>query len=168
MLKLLRDLTVHKGHANRIILEAIREHEAARQDPEILALLHHILVANRFWFLMWVGQPFVAEKELQPPDSLEALIRDYAALQSMEESWLAGLAEDDLQRVIETPHIPGGRCSVAEGVMQVCLHSHGHRAQISKMFRARGGTPPMTDFILWLARRPVPDAAGQPDVAGQP
>jgi uncharacterized damage-inducible protein DinB len=153
MLKLLRELTAHKGHANRIILEAIRDHEAARQDPEIFALLHHILVANRFWFLMWVGEPWVAENELQPPDSLDALIAAYAELQTLEESWVAGLAEDDLDRVIETPHIPGGRCSIAEGVMQVCLHSHGHRAQIAKMFRARGGTPPMTDFVLWLAQR---------------
>jgi uncharacterized damage-inducible protein DinB len=81
------------------------------------------------------------------------LIAAYAELQTLEESWLAGLAEDDLDRVIETPHIPGGRCSIAEGLMQVCLHSHGHRAQIAKMFRARGATPPMTDFILWLAQR---------------
>ena len=153
MLKLLRDLTAHKGHANRLVLAAIRDHESARQDPEILALLHHILVANRFWFLMWVGEPFVAEKELRPPESLEALIASYAELQMLEESWLAGLAEADLDRVIETPHIPGGRCSIAEGVMQICLHSHGHRAQVAKMFRARGGTPPMTDFILWLAER---------------
>ena len=153
MLTLLRDLIIHKGHANRTMLEAIREHEKARQNPEILALLHHILVANRFWYLTWVGERFVAQKELQPPDSLDTLIRDYASLQELEESWFAVLSEEDLDRVLETPHIPGGRCTVAEGLMQVCLHSHGHRAQLAKMHRALGGTPPMTDFILWVARR---------------
>jgi uncharacterized damage-inducible protein DinB len=39
--------------------------------------------------------------------------------------------------------------------MQVCLHSHGHRAQAAKMLRRLGGEPPATDFILWLANRPA-------------
>ena len=153
MRDLLRDLVAHKGHANRTMLEAIGNHEVARQDPEILALAHHILVANRFWYLMWVGEPFVAERELQPPESFDTLMRGYATLQALEESWIGTLSEADVTRVIDTPHIPGGRCSVAEGLMQVCLHSHGHRAQIAKMFRALGGSPPMTDFILWVAQR---------------
>ena len=47
--------------------------------------------------------------------------------------------------------------------MQVCMHSHGHRAQIAKMFRRHGGVPPMTDFIIWLVNKPaaeVVDRAG--------
>ena len=155
MLQLLRDLNAHKGHSNRTLLEAIRGHGVAHENPEILELLHHILVANRFWYLMWVEQPFVPEEEFRRADSFDELIARYAALQELEDSWLAGLSEADLGRVIETPHIPGGRCSVAEGLVQVCLHSHGHRAQIAKMFRALGGTPPMLDFILWLAQRPA-------------
>ena len=152
MLNLLRDLIAHKGHANDAMLDAIRQHEGARADAEILALLHHILVANRFWYSMWVGEPFDMERELQPPASLDALIGDYEALQAAEEAWIGRSNEGDLHRILETPHIPGGRCSVAEGVAQICLHSQGHRAQIAKMYRALGGTPPMTDFILWVAQ----------------
>lgn len=155
MSSLLRDLVAHKGHANRTILEAIRQHPDAAVDAEILALLHHILVANRFWYLLWVGETFDAERELRQPDSLDALIQGYAELQALEEAWVAGLSEADLDRVMETPHIPGGRCTVAEGVMQVTLHSHGHRAQLAKMLRAHGATPPMTDFILWAAQRQI-------------
>ena len=33
------------------------------------------------------------------------------------------------------------------------MHSHGHRAQIAKIYRRLGGVPPMTDFILWVATR---------------
>ena len=155
MSSLLRDLVAHKGHANRTMLDAIRQHPDAKLDAEILALLHHILVANRFWYLLWVGETFDAERELRQPESLETLIQGYADLQALEESWVAGLSEADLDRVMETPHIPGGRCSVAEGVTQVCLHSHGHRAQLAKMLRAHGATPPMTDFILWAAQRQI-------------
>jgi uncharacterized damage-inducible protein DinB len=155
MTTLLRDMVAHKGHANRLMLEAIAHHEAARADAAILALLHHILVASRFWFLTSVGEPFVRERELLPPASFDALVEAYAALQAREEAWIGGLSQADLERLLETPHIPGGRCTVAEGITQVCLHSQGHRSQIAKMLRAQGGTPPMTDFILWVTQRPA-------------
>jgi uncharacterized damage-inducible protein DinB len=155
MTKLLQDLVAHKGHANRLMLEAIAAHERARGDAEMLALLHHILVANRFWFLTSVGEPFVRERELAPPASFDALLDGYAALQAREEAWIAGLSAADLERVLQTPHIPGGSCTVAEGVTQVCLHSQGHRSQVAKMLRALGGAPPMTDFILWVTHRPA-------------
>ena len=102
-----------------------------------------------------MDQPFVAEQEFRRSASLDDLITRYTALQELEDAWMAGLTEADLTRVVETPHIPGGRCTVAEGLMQVWLHSHGHRAQIARMYRALGGTPPMLDFILWVAQRQV-------------
>ena len=154
MTKLLRDLVAHKGHANRLMLDAIAQHDRARADAAILALLHHILVANRFWFLTSVGEPFDREREMAPPASFDALTEAYAALQEQEEAWIGSLTDVDLERVLQTPHIPGGSCTVAEGVTQVCLHSQGHRSQIAKMLRALGGTPPMTDFILWVTQRP--------------
>ena len=132
MLNMLRDIVAHKGHANGVILKAVQQSEAAAQDPEVLALLHHVLVANRFWFLMFVGEPFVADTELQPPTSLDAVMLAYAELQAREEQWVSRVSDGDLDRVLETPHIPGGRCTVAQGLMQVCLHSHGHRAQIAR------------------------------------
>ena len=153
MTKLLRDLVAHKGHANGLMLEAIARHDRAREDAAILALLHHILVANRFWFLTSVGEPFVMERELAPPASLAALADGYAALQEREEAWIGSLSDVDLERVLQTPHIPGGSCTVAEGVTQVCLHTQGHRSQVAKMLRALGGAPPMTDFILWVTER---------------
>ena len=154
MTTLLRDLVTHKGHANRLMLDAMAQHQPSREDAAILALLHHILVANRFWFLTSVGEPFVLEREMMPPASFEALVDAYESLQSREEAWVAGLSQEELERVLETPHIPGGSCTVAEGIAQVCLHTQGHRSQIAKMFRALGGTPPMTDFILWVTARP--------------
>ena len=62
------------------------------------------------------------------------------------------------ERQLETPFLPGATFSVAEGIMQICLHSHGHRAQCATRLRQLGGTPPGTDFILWLKeKRPVPE-----------
>ena len=51
MLATLRDLVAHKGHANAALLNAVRRTDAAAADRELWDLLHHILLANRFWLL---------------------------------------------------------------------------------------------------------------------
>ena len=51
MLEMLRDLVAHKGHANAALLTAVQQNPVATSDPELWELLHHILLANRFWLL---------------------------------------------------------------------------------------------------------------------
>lgn len=156
MLQMMRDLIAHKAYANTLMLTAIREHPAASVDPEILELLHHILVSNRFWTLTCLGQPFDRAQETIVPATLDALMETYDTTQRDEEAWMASATESEMARTIDSPLIPGARCTVAQAMMQVCMHSQGHRSQCAKMLRRLGGTPPMTDFILWLANHSVP------------
>ena len=156
MLEMLRDLIAHKEYANTLMLEAILKHPEASRDPELLELLHHILVSNRFWTLTCLGLPFDRAQETIPPATLDALIEKYDATQRDENAWMARATESDLARTLDSPLIPGARCTVAQALMQVCMHSQGHRSQCAKMLRRRGGTPPTTDFILWLANCSVP------------
>jgi uncharacterized damage-inducible protein DinB len=166
MLEMLRDLVAHKGHANAAVLIAIQQNPVAASDPELLELLHHILLANRFWLLTVLAEPFVYEDEARPSASLDALIQRYRSAQVQEAAWLGAATEDDPVGTLEDARIPGGKCSVVQAVMQVCLHSHGHRAQCAKLLRRHGSVPPPTDFILWLANRPQADgihyAGGRP------
>jgi uncharacterized damage-inducible protein DinB len=162
MLGMLRDLVAHKGYANAAMLNAIRQNDAAQLDPELLDLLHHILVANRFWLLTILGLPFVFETESCLSGSFDALIERYRSNQEQESTWLATATEADLARVLESPLVPGGACSVSHALMQVCMHSQGHRAQCAKFLRRHGGVPPTTDFILWLASRSTPELASSP------
>ena len=155
MLEMIRDLVAHKEHANAALLTAIRQNPAAASDPELWELLHHILLANRFWVLTVFGEPFIHEDEARLSPSFDDLVDRYARTQAKEVAWLETATEDGLARTLEDDRIPGGRCSVAEAFMQVCMHSHGHRAQCAKLLRRHGGVPPMTDFILWLASRPT-------------
>ena len=155
MLDTLRDLVAHKGYANAALLSAIRQNAAAAADPELSELLHHVLLANRFWLVTVLGQRFVLEDEARRADSFDELVQRYAATQGQESAWLAAATEGDLERVLEDPQIPGGRCSVAQAYLQVCLHSLGHRAQAAKLLRRHGVVPPTLDFILWLASRPT-------------
>ena len=153
MLQMIRDLIAHKAYANSLMLTAIREHPDASTDPELRELLHHILVSNRFWTLTCLGLPFDRAQETIGPTTLEALIENYDVTQHIENAWMAGATEAEMARMIDSPLIPGARCTVAQALLQVCMHSQGHRSQCAKMLRRLGGTPPMTDFILWLANR---------------
>lgn len=153
LLDMLRDLVAHKGSANASLLSSIQASTAAAQDPEVGELLHHILVANRFWVSSILGLPFNVEEEVRSPQALVDLVDAFRKTQEIEGSWLERATESDLQATIEDPRIPGRKRTVAEAILQVCLHSHGHRAQCAKLLRKHGVTPPATDFILWVAHR---------------
>ena len=155
-----QDLIAHKGFADAALLSAIAQHPAASTDAPLRTLLHHMLVSNRFWLLSIVGEPFQSEVETRIPDSLDAVIDHFRATHARETDWIAGATGDALSRTLESPLIPGGRCVVSDAVLQVCLHSQGHRAQCAKMLRALGGVPPATDFILWRVARPAPSWPG--------
>ena len=156
MLDMLRDLVAHKGHADAAMLSAIRMNTASAADVEVRELLHHVLLANRFWLLAVIGAPFVLDEESRTSGSFDALVRRYRDNHGQELAWCAGATATDLERLLDVPPIPAGRCTVSQAWLQVCLHSQGHRAQCAKLLRRHGAVPPPTDFILWVAERPAP------------
>ena len=159
MLALLQDLVRHKAHANAALLKAIGEHEAAARDAELRSLLQHVILANRFWFSLMRGISFQPEHESHVPDSLGEVAEVYRNTHSQELAWIAGLQGANLARTIETPFLPGQTFSIEQALLQVCMHSHGHRAQCATRLRQLGGIPPSMDFILWLKDKPAPDWA---------
>lgn len=156
MLTLLRDLIQHKWSANAGLLKAVAQHKPSNEDDELRRLLHHILIANRFWLALSMESAFDEKKESTVPQTLDALTAGYRETCGRELDWISNIEETNLARRLETPYIPGISFSVAEAVMQVCMHSHGHRAQGATRLRLLGGTPPAMDFILWLKERPAP------------
>jgi uncharacterized damage-inducible protein DinB len=107
--------------------------------------------------LLTLGRPFLQEEESPVPESLEAIAARYRETHSQELEWWSQLRESELARTLETRFIPGHQYSIAQAAMQVCMHSHGHRAQCATRLRLLGGTPPAMDFVLWLKERPAPD-----------
>lgn len=152
----LHDLIAHKGFADAKLLSAVSQHDAARFDLDLRALLHHMLVANRFWLLSILGEPFAADVETRVPHSFESLVTGFRTTHERELAWLSDATEAMLLDSLEHALIPGGKCVVSNALLQVCLHSQGHRAQCARMLRALGGRPPATDFILWLVDRSGP------------
>lgn len=163
MLELLRELMAHKAHADSVVLATVRNSANAAADSDVAELLHHILLANRFWLLSIVGRPFVLAEESRRSASYEELVERYRVTHEAELQWLASASEADLMRIVEGPLIPGGSASVLDVWMQVCLHSHGHRAQCATLLRKCGAVTPPLDFIVWRCTRPEADWIGTGD-----
>lgn len=155
MLRLLQDLVAHKGHSNAAFLNAVQRSETAAVDAELLELLHHILIANRFWICTIRRAPFIAEREASTPRAIGPLAEAFRTTQNEEQSWISTATHEDCAAVLKEPLIPGGACLVGEALVQVCMHSHAHRAQIARLLRGHGVVPPPTDFILWLVESSV-------------
>jgi uncharacterized damage-inducible protein DinB len=156
MLAMLRDLFQHQAYADAAMVNAIRRHEVAARDEQLRVLLHHILISHRFWTHLGQGLPFSIDDENEVPDSLEPLVSRYCDTHVQEQAWLARLGESDLTRTLESAFFPGRSIPLSEALVQVCLHSQGHRSQCATRLRQLGGEPPLLDFIVWVKDRPAP------------
>lgn len=151
------DLVRHKWHANAAYLAAVDPLDAARRDAELLKLFNHILFSNRFWLFLALGREFDREKEVVTPETLDPLIDKYKETEALEMEWLSRCDDAELHRPLATPRLPGQTFTVEEVMMQICLHSHGHRVQLAGKLRNLDCTPPRSDFVLWLKDRPAPE-----------
>ena len=106
-------------------------------------------------FGLFLDHSFDHGAESRLPISLQEITALYRQTHDQEIEWMAGIQESDLDRTLATPFLPDRSFSLAGAVMQVCLHSHGHRAQCATRLRMLGGDPPPMDFVLWLKDRPV-------------
>ena len=151
MLAMLKELIKHKWWATARLLRSIEQNSAAAMDEDLRKMLHHILVANRFWLLTILGLPFVGENEMQVPASLAGLAEKFTETEHLESEWLSKATESDLDHTLETRSSRLGiDVSVRQAILQICMHSQGHRAQCATRLRALGGTPPGTDYVLWI------------------
>ena len=141
----IRRLFTHDGWANRETLGALRS--AGRPPERALAILSHILGAERLWLdRVLERKPAVA---VWPDLTLE---RCRGEIDGLERSWdnlLDDLSPDDLEREIVYVNTKGERwsSSVRDVLSHVVLHSAHHRGQIASGLRAAGLEPPYTDFI---------------------
>ena len=153
MKSVIEDLFRHKGYADAAMLTCVGDYEA-HDDLELRSVFDHMMVANRFWLRSAMNLPFDADAAHE--STWHDLISRFRDGHREEMAWLHTASGDDLDRVLKNAWIPGGSCSVGEGLLQVCLHSHGHRAQAAKMLRRAGGEPPVTDYIVWRVDRRDP------------
>ena len=88
MLGMLRDLVQHKAWASAALLNAIRSSDSAANDEALRSLLHHIILANRFWLFSCLDRPFAVADESRVPGALEAVADLFRATHAIEAEWI--------------------------------------------------------------------------------
>lgn len=154
MIDVLRDLFRHMAWADSTLAHAIAQNDAARQDQELRTLFHHILFTHRFFALTCQGLS-VSEQEFRVPADFDALLSRCRETHETTDSWLRRLTDADLDRTFEVAFFQGRTIPFRDALLQVVLHSQGHRSQCATRLRLLGGKAPMLDYILWTKDRPA-------------
>jgi uncharacterized damage-inducible protein DinB len=110
MVAFFQELFHHQAYADASLPVAIQRHEVASKDQELRTLLHHVLIAHRFWLHLSQGLPFSIEAESVVPATLDAIITGYKETQKQENAWFKRLEESDLMRTVESPYLPNRSC----------------------------------------------------------
>ena len=153
----LTELYAHQKWADAEHWRAFEAHPSALADKALFERLHHIhLVQHAF---LWITGPRTSPFERKKIEAFS----DPSALKAYAQQGLADLDErladsgEALEGVIEIPWFqPTLTISRRHALMQAVMHSHYHRGQNATRLRELGGTPPTTDFIVWLQK-------GQPE-----
>jgi len=152
MIDLIQSLFAHMAWADTSLLKAVATHEGAFADVEVRKWLHHTVVVQRFFLSLFQQRPFDREREGQVPGTVDEMERRFEEAHADGAAYTARLDEAELARPIEFP-VPAFKDfhpPVRDALMQVVMHSEHHRAQVAMRLRALGGTPPLTDYIVWV------------------
>jgi uncharacterized damage-inducible protein DinB len=129
--------------------------EEGRTTPEYrraLGIAAHIITARRIWLDRLKGLPPAAGPLFPVEVSLEEVAETYRETEPRWETYLAGLDDAAMERVIEYKSLDGKehRSRVEDILAQLFGHSWYHRGQIAMLVRSAGGEPAATDLIHWL------------------
>lgn len=131
--------------ANQKIFKSIQQVKSYDHRSEMQKLFAHLLAAQKIWMDRITGKPTELgiwpdltlqeiEKLLnENPDQLKALISEKDETISYRNS-----KGEQFQNSVE--HI----------LVHLTIHGQHHRAQIAKLLRTAGITPPGTDFIFFI------------------
>jgi uncharacterized damage-inducible protein DinB len=153
MLDMIRSLFKHQEWADAAMLQAVRALPGSEKDEKMRWTLHHIVMVQRAFLSLFLKRPFDMQREMQAPESFVDLDRLFRDSHAEESSFVGQLQEADLARTVDMPWIPDCHLTLGQALMQVVMHSQGHRGQCLARLRVLGGTPPTLDFILWLKDR---------------
>ena len=157
-IELIRELWDYHHWANRRLFEvaaALGEEAAGREvgkqfsAPTLRQMFAHVYGADRFWLRQWKGELGGDPGPTYGLDltTLGELRRRWDELVDEQRRFVAGLREDDLQRVFEVKSPRDGRVlprPLGMMLLHVPNHATHHRSEIATMLTMVSGSPPDT------------------------
>jgi len=150
----LEEMYAHQEWADAEHWHAFEAHPAALSDRAIRERLYHIhLVQHGF---LWITGPRTEEFAMKKMEDFPTMadLKAYAkdGLAQLKDA-LQAFSPAQLEEIIEVPWFrPPAKLARRKALMQAAMHSHYHRGQNATRLRELGGTPPTTDFIVWVLK----------------
>jgi uncharacterized damage-inducible protein DinB len=150
MLSFLRELLAHAEWANAVFFHTWSK-SPARDHEELRQRVAHILGVQQGFLSVFRGENPGGPPAGPPPsfDELKArAVTGHAALRE----FASTLDADALSRTVRIPWFPEPPCilTIAEGLVQVAMHTQHHRGQCMTRLKDFGGEPKNVDWIIWL------------------
>ena len=158
----IRTLYEHHWWANRTLLETtakLGEAKAAQSigaqfsEPSLKRMFFHIFGVDGLWLARWQGvSPTSIPEE---PATLVELVERWGTLEREQKTFLDGLRETDLERVINYRLLSGKAYRQPLGLLVHHVPDHGthHRSEIATMLTMVSGSPPGTGLARFIAIR---------------
>jgi uncharacterized damage-inducible protein DinB len=132
--------------------------------PSVRDSVVHIYAAEWIWYRRWQGESPTALLAPEGFSDLTSVRTAWTALEADVRRLVAGLDDEDLQRVVEYRLMSGqpGASIFWQMLQHVVNHATYHRGQVTTLLRQLGAEPPMpTDLIaFYRERRPDRGVAG--------
>jgi len=156
MISQLKDLLAHHAWADAVFLHAWGA-SGAMDDQDLRTRTAHIADVQEAFLKVLKGEALAfRERPLSGYDELKVRLR---ASHEVFAALARTLDDASLARTVRIPWFPDPPCviSVADALMQVCLHTQHHRGQNMTRLKALGATPKNVDYIIWLwKQKPEP------------
>jgi uncharacterized damage-inducible protein DinB len=145
-----------KRWADRGLMDAVGENLAHLSESDaalIMLVLDHIHVVDRIFQHHLTGTPHgLTAARSETPPALAAMARSMREVDDWYAAYVAGLAEDDFDELVDFTFTSGkpARMTRGEIILHVCLHGTSHRGQAGALLQLRGLTPSrdaITDFL---------------------
>ena len=153
MNQLLYDVYQHQAWADDQHWLAFESHPSALDDEAIRKRLQHIYQAQRAFLLVCRKQVLDRRLLVEVPDmhKLKTLIEENHK-EAIE--FVKNISDEQLKEIVNIPWFkdPPPSITVEQALMQAAMHSHYHRAQNATRLRELGGSPPLTDLIIWYSK----------------
>lgn len=159
------ELLRHMEWADALTWKSALSIEAARGDERLIDLLYHLHTVQLVYLQMWRGRAI----EVPPRTGFNALpsVREWARPYYADlHAWAGGLTSGQLSNELPVPwteeikkrYGSAAPATLGETILQVVMHSTYHRGQVATRIKELGGTPALTDFVVWVwMKRPEPD-----------
>lgn len=151
MRELLRDLYGHQEWADALHWTAFAAHPVALQDPKLRERLHHIHLVQRAFLAVARRSGPPAKPRLEDFASVDELKAEARRTHEDARRFVEEAGDDALAARVSLPWFkdPPLEISLAQALHQCAMHSHYHRGQNATRLKELGGSPPLSDLIVW-------------------